>query len=104
MIGASTSLVSDSTRQMAEATGTLGEVENSVEHTRSLILQISTATKEQALGISQVNDAVNQLDGVTQDNLGLVDAMNDAVQSQSQRSSVLQKSVGLFRLTGDASR
>ena len=98
LIRASTSLVGTSTQQMAGASDTLGEVVRSVERAGTLIQQITGATREQSLGISQVNQAVNQLDGVTQDNLRLVDAMTEAVHQQSQRSSVLQKSIGLFRL------
>jgi aerotaxis receptor len=98
VIGTSTGLVDTSTRQMDGAARSVTDVVQAVERTGTLVQQITVATREQAQGIAQVNDAISQLDGVTQQNAGLVEAMNSHVQLMSQRSAVLEKSVGLFRL------
>jgi aerotaxis receptor len=58
---------------------------------------ITSATKEQAIGIGQVNEAVTQLDTVTQQNAALVeesaasaDGLNDSAASVARAVQVFQ--------------
>ena len=73
LIAESTGQISEGTRQMGSAGGTIEQVVKSVEGVCELVKQISNAMQEQAMGISQVNEAVTQLDMVTQQNAALVE-------------------------------
>ena len=73
-------LISDSVRQVDEgaqlvhaAGSTMGEIVNSVQQVATIIGEISTAAREQTTGLSQVGEAVSQLDQMTQQNVVLVE-------------------------------
>lgn len=59
---------------------------------------ISLASAEQMQGISQVSIAVNQMDGVTQNNAALVEESSTASQSLSAQSHSLRETVNAFRI------
>jgi methyl-accepting chemotaxis protein len=50
---------------------------NSIEQTINLISDVEMSSKEQLLGIEQINDAVNQLDQQTQQNAMIASQTND---------------------------
>jgi methyl-accepting chemotaxis protein len=50
---------------------------NSIEQTISLIKDVEMASKEQLLGINQINDAVNSLDQQTQKNAQIASQTHD---------------------------
>ena len=60
--------------------------------------QISSATREQSQGISQVNEAVTQLDTVTQQNAALVEESAAAAQGLKESAVSLGRSVDVFNL------
>ena len=60
--------------------------------------QISAAAREQSTGLSQINEAVVQLDVTTQQNAALVEEAAAAAQTLSQSARSLQRSVSVFRL------
>jgi len=62
-----------------------------------LIGEISSATPEQATGIGQVGDAVNQLDQVTQQNAALVEESAAAADSLRQQAASLADVVSVFK-------
>ena len=55
-------------------------------------------TREQSSGLSQINEAVTQLDVTTQQNAALVEESAAAAQTLSQSALHLQRSVSVFRL------
>lgn len=59
---------------------------------------ISLASSEQMQGISQVSVAVNQMDGVTQNNAALVEESSSASQSLSEQAHALRVMVEAFRV------
>ncbi|WP_413796603.1 methyl-accepting chemotaxis protein [Kosakonia cowanii] len=59
---------------------------------------ISSASSEQMQGISQVSIAVNQMDGVTQNNAALVEESSTASQSLSEQAHALRGMVETFRV------
>jgi methyl-accepting chemotaxis protein len=69
-----------------------------VRHVTNLISEIATATDEQSRGISQVGDAVAQLDQVTQQNAALVEESAAAADSLQQQATRLTEVVSVFRL------
>ena len=67
-----------------------------------VINEISTGAHEQLMGISQVNEAVSQMDSITQQNAALVEQIAaSAVQLQGQTATV-SEAVQVFRLDPSA--
>ncbi|MBX9831564.1 MAG: chemotaxis protein, partial [Burkholderiaceae bacterium] len=62
------------------------------------VQQISSATKEQSQGIAQVNEAVTQLDTVTQQNAALVEESTAAAQGLKDSAESLGRSVDVFNM------
>ena len=76
---------------------TMGELVGQVQRVSGLIGEISTAAREQTVGIGQVNQAVTQLDQVTQQNAALVEESAAASESLRQQSQRLIGAVSVFR-------
>jgi methyl-accepting chemotaxis protein len=81
-----------------EAGKTMGEVVHAVKRVSDLMEEIATASLEQHTGIEQVNTAVSQMDGVTQQNAALVEEASAAAQSMAAQSSALRETVSMFKL------
>lgn len=84
--------------KMESAGKTIAQVVQSVAHVNTLINEMGVAAKEQALGISQVNDAVTDLDRVTQQNAALVEESAAAAQAMSQNTKFLARTLAVFRM------
>ncbi|ANM21119.1 methyl-accepting chemotaxis protein (plasmid) [Rhizobium sp. N541] len=63
---------------------------------------IATSAKEQSLGLSEVNTAVNQMDQVTQQNAAMVEESNAASATLATEAGRLRDLIGRFQL-GDSS-
>ena len=63
-----------------------------------LLSGITTASKEQALGIEQINIAVSQLDRVTQQNSTLVEASMTAATGLTRRADTLSSAIAVFKV------
>ncbi|QND17234.1 HAMP domain-containing protein (plasmid) [Rhizobium leguminosarum bv. trifolii] len=59
---------------------------------------IATSAKEQSLGLSEVNTAVNQMDQVTQQNAAMVEESNAASATLATESGRLRDLIGRFQL------
>lgn len=73
---------------MDRAGKTMQEIVASVRRMSAIVGEISGATQEQANGVSQVGDAVGQMDQVTQQNATLVEesaAAADCLRKQAQQ-------------------
>ncbi|MDF3888697.1 methyl-accepting chemotaxis protein [Cupriavidus basilensis] len=81
-----------------DATATMESIVGAVGRVTAMMDEISRASREQSSGIAQVNQAVTQMDQVTQQNAALVEqaaAAADALREQAQR---MERSVAVFRL------
>jgi methyl-accepting chemotaxis protein len=56
------------------------------------------ASQEQSAGIDQINQAVMQMDQVTQQNAALVEQAAAAADSMKDQASALSHTVGVFKL------
>ena len=61
-----------------------GELEQKITDTSELISDVTNAAKEQTIGMSQISDAVNQLDKFTQENAAVADLTNNISQETKQ--------------------
>ncbi|RWA54199.1 hypothetical protein AU476_10915 [Cupriavidus sp. UYMSc13B] len=64
--------------------------------------EISHASREQSSGIAQVNQAVTQMDQVTQQNAALVEEAAAAAQSLQEQALHMQRAVAVFRTEAQA--
>ncbi|WP_347555628.1 methyl-accepting chemotaxis protein [Robbsia sp. KACC 23696] len=85
-----------------EAGATMKDVVKSVKRVTDLMGEVSAASTEQQTGIEQVNQAVAQMDEVTQQNAALVEEASAAAQSMAAQSSALKALVGTFRVDRNA--
>jgi methyl-accepting chemotaxis protein len=86
---------SNVTQRTAES---MAAVKTAVERVAALMRDVTAASEHQSLGIGQVNQAVRQMDSVTQQNAALVEEAAAAAQSMSEQAGTLRKSVAAFRL------
>jgi len=85
--------------QLAQAAGSsIEDIVTQVQKVSSMIEEISGATREQSQGIDQINDAIIQLDQVTQQNAALVEESAAAAGSLSQQAQALVSAVSIFKL------
>jgi len=98
LIGASVDTVDAGSRQVAQAGETMGAIVNSVRQVADLIAEIHAASSEQRDGIGQVNQAVSQLDQMTQQNAALVEQSAAAASSLRDQAQRLSLAISVFRL------
>ncbi|PKO69227.1 MAG: chemotaxis protein [Betaproteobacteria bacterium HGW-Betaproteobacteria-16] len=85
--------------QLVHSTGqTMNNVVGAVEQVNVLITDITSASTEQSMGIAQINQAVGQLDSVTQQNSAMVEELAAAAGSLQTQAVVVQDAVQIFRL------
>ena len=80
---------------------TMDEMADSVRKVADIVIDIAEASKEQSLGIAQVNQAIAQMDDVTQRNAALVEEAAAATQMMSQETSRLIEAVSVFKVKHD---
>ncbi|WGG50192.1 methyl-accepting chemotaxis protein [Rugamonas sp. DEMB1] len=88
-----------------EAGQTMGLIVTSVKQVADIMAEITSASQEQSLGIEQVNQAIAQMDEMTQQNAALVEQAAAAAQSMLDEAGTLSRSVSIFKLAdgqGDA--
>jgi len=98
LIGNSVSQVEEGSKLVAEAGVTMERVVSSVQRVTDLISEITNAGREQSLGIEQVNQAITQMDTVTQQNAELVQQAATAAQSMQEQAASLAQLVSVFQL------
>ena len=104
LISASVDCVEQGTALVNQAGTTMTEVVVSIRKVTDIMGEISAASHEQALGVTQVGQAVVQMDQATQQNASLVEEMAAAASSLKSRAQALVQEVAVFRLEGDGLR
>ncbi|SEN28214.1 methyl-accepting chemotaxis protein [Duganella sp. CF517] len=101
------SLINDSVEKVSQGSDlvnkageTMSEIVTSINRVTQIMTQISHASEEQSLGIAQVNDAITQMDQVTQQNAALVEQAAAAAESMQEQSAKLADVVSVFKLDG----
>jgi methyl-accepting chemotaxis protein len=101
LINDSVSKVDTGAGLVNQAGATMTEIVGSVKRVTDIIGDITAATEEQRAGIGQINQAISQMDDVTQQNAALVEeaaAASDAMQDQAQQ---MARVVSVFKLGAD---
>jgi methyl-accepting chemotaxis protein len=71
---------------------------SSIGRVTDIMAEISAASQEQTAGIEQVNQAVSQMDTVTQQNAGLVEEAASASEALQNQAVKLAELVSVFRV------
>jgi len=104
LITASVERVEQGSLLVDKAGVTMTEVVSSIRRVTDIMGEISAASTEQSTGVSQVGEAVMQMDQVTQQNAALVEEMAAAAGSLSQQAQALVGAVAVFKLSADQTR
>ncbi|EOA06757.1 methyl-accepting chemotaxis transducer transmembrane protein [Herbaspirillum frisingense GSF30] len=101
LIDDSVARVDNGSRLVEQAGSTMSEVVASVRRVTDVVAEISAASHEQSDGIEQINQAIVQMDEVTQQNAALVEQAAAAAQSLQEQSVRLSETVGVFKLSSN---
>ncbi|BDT61258.1 hypothetical protein MasN3_47520 [Massilia varians] len=102
LIDTSVANVGAGSRQVVQAGSTMEEIVSSVLRVTDIMGEITMASREQEMGIGQINQAVSEMDTVTQQNAALVEEAAAAAQALREQSAHLAEVVSVFRLGGAA--
>ncbi|TWI62089.1 methyl-accepting chemotaxis protein [Pseudoduganella lurida] len=103
LIGNSVDQVDQGTQLVRKAGETMADVVSSVHRVTDIIAEITSAGREQTAGIDQVNEAIVQIDQVTQQNAALVDDAAQAATALREQVAGLALAASAFKLeTGSA--
>jgi methyl-accepting chemotaxis protein len=98
LIGASVHQVDEGTALVDQAGKTMDEIVAAIQRVSDIVAEIAAASVQQCSGISQVSDAVSQMDLVTQKNAALVEESAAAAESLKNQAQQLLQAVSLFKL------
>ncbi|MGA0609170.1 methyl-accepting chemotaxis protein [Caldimonas sp. KR1-144] len=102
LVEASAETVRAGTARADAARRTMDESLAAARGVGRLIDEIGAGAREQLLGITQVNEAVAQMDGITQRNAALVQQLAVAAQALDAQAEAVANAVGVFRLDAAA--
>jgi len=98
LINASVERVEHGATLVDQAGVTMSEVVSSIRRVTDIMGEISAASKAQSLGVSQVSEAVMQMDQATQQNAALVEEMAAAASSLKGQAEDLVGTVAAFNI------
>jgi methyl-accepting chemotaxis protein-1 (serine sensor receptor) len=101
LIGDSVEKVDLGAKLVDQAGATMTEIMASVRRVTDIMGEITTASQEQTAGIGQVNQAVSEMDAVTQQNAALVEQSAAAAASLQDQAVSLATVVSVFKLAPD---
>jgi methyl-accepting chemotaxis protein len=103
IIGDSTGEIVAGTELANAAGSTMQEIVDGVQRVTSLLIEINTASSEQASGIAQVGQAVAEMDGATRQNAALVEQAAAAADALRAQAAHLTQLVSTFKVASGQS-
>jgi len=98
LIGDSVEKVDSGARLVDQAGVTMKEIVSSIQRVTDIMGEITTASAEQTSGLEQINQAISQMDAITQQNVALVEEAAAAAGSLQDQAGVLTQVVSVFKL------
>lgn len=89
------------TKLANDAGATMSEIVSSVNRVTDVIAEIVSASQEQSAGIEQINQAISEMDNVTQQNASLVEEAAAAAESLRDQAGNLVHTVSIFQVRSD---
>ncbi|OPX54112.1 methyl-accepting chemotaxis protein [Oceanospirillum multiglobuliferum] len=102
LIVTSVDTVEEGSKLVDDAGSTMKDIVDAIGQVTSIMTEISAASAEQRSGIEQVNNAITQIDEVTQQNAALVEQAAAAAESTEEQARSLVESVSIFKISADA--
>jgi methyl-accepting chemotaxis protein len=102
LIAASVDLIQAGSQQASEAGAVMTDMQLAIKRVSDIVGEISAASNEQSRGIEEMNQAINQIDRVTQQNAALVEQAAAATQTLEVEASRLKGVVSSFQFDGAA--
>ncbi|HEX8405759.1 MAG TPA: methyl-accepting chemotaxis protein [Duganella sp.] len=99
LIDASVAQVGAGSVLVGQAGGTMEEIVNGISRVNTIISDIANASREQELGIEQINQAIGSIDSTTQQNAALVEQAAAAAAAMQGQADRLAEAVKVFRLS-----
>ncbi|MFZ4832323.1 methyl-accepting chemotaxis protein [Rouxiella sp. Mn2063] len=88
--------------KLVENTGnTMQDIVKSVTNVRDIMGEIASASDEQSRGITQISQAIVEMDSTTQQNAALVEQSAAAADSLEDQATILTQAVEAFRLSAN---
>ncbi|TAL79810.1 MAG: HAMP domain-containing protein [Burkholderiaceae bacterium] len=100
LIDDSVKKVAEGSQQVQRAGETMQEIVASVARVTDIMGEISAASTEQSSGIEQINRAVTQMDGVTQQNAALVEQAARSASELHDQVAQASSAVAVYKLSG----
>jgi methyl-accepting chemotaxis protein len=89
---------------VAERSGTLlKELVPAIQKTAELVQEVAAASREQAAGVTQINQAMGQVDQVTQRNASASEELASTAEELAAQAESLQQLVSIFTVDSDVS-
>ncbi len=73
----------------------------SIRKTAELVQEVTAASTEQSTGVGQLNNAMGQVDQVTQRNASAAEELSSTAEEMAAQAAALKEQVSYFRLPGD---
>jgi methyl-accepting chemotaxis protein len=102
LIGTSVDKVASGTKLVSDAGATMSDIVQSVRKVADVIGEITGASTEQSSGIAHVNQAIGNLDQMTQQNAALVEESAAAAESLREQADQLAQAVAVFKISATA--
>jgi len=100
LIGTSVEKVASGTKLVSDAGSTMNDIVQSVQKVADVIGEITSASSAQSSGIEHVNQAIGNLDQMTQQNAALVEESAAAAESLREQADQMAQAVSVFKLSG----
>ncbi|BBB67308.1 hypothetical protein UNDYM_3055 [Undibacterium sp. YM2] len=97
LIASSGQAVEAGSKMINTAGQTMRNIADNVEVVTELIKQIAKASQEQSTGISDVNQAIGDIDQITQDNTRLVEMASESTAKLEEQAASLGAAVSAFK-------
>jgi methyl-accepting chemotaxis protein len=91
-------LSSETVRSAQEAGGMLARLVPDIKRTAELVEEITAASREQDVGVSQINQAIQQLDQVTQQNAAASEQVSATSEELAAQAEQLQQVISFFKI------
>ncbi|WP_130831373.1 methyl-accepting chemotaxis protein [[Erwinia] mediterraneensis] len=102
LINTCVSNMSIGSQQVEKAGDAMRDIVQSVTQVTDIMVEITSASEEQSMGINQIAQAVNEMDLVTQQNAAMVEQSAAAASNMEQETAQLENQVSQFKINEGA--
>ena len=101
LIETSVNQINNGTKLATDTGEVIDHIQASIEKANQVIHQINNASNEQAQGVTQVYQAITDIDATTQENAQQVERTSEAAEKMNQLSRTLSDNMSFFKTRGN---